>query len=104
MLGSAFPPKQLALSWLEHAFQNFATLCRSRISHAHAWHLEQLFGIPLRVFVSNAQRRLRYEPEPPPFEIRSQLKYFCHGSQCSTIPFPRHNPFVLILNLRLPIS
>src|SRR5579859_193100 len=98
MFRCAFTAKQLALRRLEHPLQNFATLGRPRIGHPDAGHVEALLGVPLRVFVTNTQRRLRYEAKPPPFEIWAELKHLCHGPQRGVIAFPRHHAFVLVFH------
>ncbi len=47
------------------------------------------------------------KPRPTPFKIWSQLKHFGHSFQRSTVTFPWHNTFVLVLHscfayLKLP--
>src|SRR5689334_24252098 len=63
-LRRAFGAEQLAVLWLEHAFEHLAALGRLRVADLYVRHAEPRFGIPRRVLGPERERRLRDESQP----------------------------------------
>lgn len=80
MLRRALTSEQLALMWLEHSFEHFATLSRLRIGDANSRNAEALFGVPFRKLVAHPQSGLGDETQTSPFEERPQLEDLSDGA------------------------
>src|ERR1041385_424066 len=95
MLRRALASKKFALMGLQHALQDFATLCGHGVRDADAGNGEALFGVELGILVVDAERGLRDEPKASPFEVRAELKDFGHRFEGGEIAFPRDHTLVL---------
>src|SRR3712207_7501259 len=88
---------------LEHALQDLAALASPRVRHPHARRTVAQLGVEVRVRLGEFERRLGYEPQSPPLEVRPELEDLGHALEGLQVPLPEDDPAVLVLDLAAPL-